>query len=428
MKKLLLLSSLILTCASAFAQVEDANRVIIHAKDGTTHAFNFADLDYLNFDKVGDISLTAAVVSGSVSDTCVEILVTPSAECASYKVAYQAGTASPTDFGTFSGQKTVAVTGLAPSTDYSVTVTPLDKYNLSGTAVTLSVTTLAAGTITPSAPKVGDYFYSDGTWSDGGLISMDFTGRSAVWAENKPAPLAGKTVIGIVCSVDPSRIAEEDIADGYTHGYVLACKNATDPKKKNYEAYPETVWYGAMLTEIEHTKVAKIAKTCYDRVSGRADTQEMLKYYGDPKVEVPMFYYCTTAFPVEAPSNTSGWFVPSVGQVWDCIANFCGGKVAEALYEARTLSSDFTYFTTNTNEPVMENFMRVFSLVPAADKDEITMNDVTSKPTAVSLRTGTRYDTESAIHFNLGTDTEGLFEGMAGWFDEEGHARPMLAF
>ena len=47
-------------------------------------------------------------------------------------------------------------------------------------------------------PKVGDYYYSDGTWSDGGLVSIDADGLNPVWAEEKPAPVEGKTVIGIV--------------------------------------------------------------------------------------------------------------------------------------------------------------------------------------------------------------------------------------
>ena len=50
----------------------------------------------------------------------------------------------------------------------------------------------------PSEPKVGDYFYSDGTWSDGGLVSIEADGLNPVWADEKPAPVAGKQVIGIV--------------------------------------------------------------------------------------------------------------------------------------------------------------------------------------------------------------------------------------
>lgn len=34
-----------------------------------------------------------------------------------------------------------------------------------------SITTLRVAVL--EAPKIGDYLYSDGTWSDGGLISID---------------------------------------------------------------------------------------------------------------------------------------------------------------------------------------------------------------------------------------------------------------
>ena len=55
-------------------------------------------------------------------------------------------------------------TELSPATTYTVAATPLDMYGIAGETKTLNVTTL-------SQPKVGDYYYSDGTWSDGGLVS-----------------------------------------------------------------------------------------------------------------------------------------------------------------------------------------------------------------------------------------------------------------
>ena len=54
-------------------------------------------------------------------------------------------------------------------------------------------------TVAYVAPKIGDYYYSDGTWSDGGLVSIEADGLNPVWADTKPAPVAGKTVTGIVC-------------------------------------------------------------------------------------------------------------------------------------------------------------------------------------------------------------------------------------
>jgi len=422
MKKFILFILLFVSCLCVSAQVEDANRVVLHGKDGSVRAFTFESLDYMDFDKVGDVSLTATVVDGSVTDTGVSFDIATSADCAAYTVvAESAGAAALTYSG--SGTGVMRVDGLTAETEYTFTITPLDKYSLAGAALTLTATTVAP-------PKVGDYYYSDGTWSDGGLVSFDGTGRNTVWADVKPEPIAGKTVVGIVCVTDPARIAPEDKEAGYTHGYVIACKNATDPTKSNYDKYPESIWYGAMLSEISVTKVAKIGSSCYERITGRSDTREMLAAYPDnAATAVPMFYYCTTGFPVAAPAQSSGWFVPAVGQLWDCIANFCGGVVADKLYENRTLRYDFTaYFSEKTGEPVLQNFMRVFEKVPAADKDGITQNDAESAPKSVALRSCTRYDTESAIHFNLGTDSAGLIEGMAGWFDEEGHARPMLAF
>ena len=46
----------------------------------------------------------------------------------------------------------------------------------------------------------------------------------------------------------------------------------------------------------------------------------------------------------------------------------------------------------------------------------------------MSIATSSRYDEESRVIFNIGMNGNTLIEGMAGWFDEEAHARPILAF
>lgn len=426
MKKLLLLAAAgLMSISATYAQTEtqEPNRVIIHAKDGTTHVFNFADLDYMDFDYADVCSLTASVVPGSVTATSFSLYVEPSAGCASYSVVYAEIGGQSIDKGNFSGAKTIEFTGLTDGKSYAVTITPFDKYSSAGEAVNLSVT---VGT---PAPKIGDYFYSDGTWSDGGLISIDVDGRNAVWAATKPAPVEGKTVIGIVCVTDPNRIAPEDKADGYTHGYVIGCRNIVDPDKDNYTRYPESIWYGGHNVEIEVTSVTKAGTTCYNRVSGRQDTREIMEYYGDGARDVvPLFYRGTTANPTPAPENTSGWFIPSMGQLWDCVANFCSGKVADKLYEWRTLTSDITYYGEDVDQPVFADFNRVFSKIPASDKDEFTISDG-DNPKCISIHSCNRYNNESAVHFNLGqAETGSLIEVMAGWWDEEAHGRAFLAF
>lgn len=76
-------------------------------------------------------------------------------------------------------------------------------------------------TVAYVAPKIGDYYYSDGTWSDGGLVSIEADGLNPVWADTKPAPVAGKTVIGIVCQTDENRIAAGDQGEGL---YARVCR------------------------------------------------------------------------------------------------------------------------------------------------------------------------------------------------------------
>ena len=288
-------------------------------------------------------------------------------------------------------------------------------------------------------PKVGDYFYSDGTWSDGGLVSIDPDGRNAVWAETKPAPLEGKTVIGIVFCTDPDRIADTEKDAGFTHGYVIGCKNITDPNKKNYDKYPESVWFASPYAYtnslVQVNPVSKVASTCYNNIQGYTETKTMLdqndpKYYYD---DIPMFWYGTEAYPVKAPKNTSGWFIPAIGQVWDCVANFCSGEVATFLAANRTNGSDFTYYCSkeNLSTSPFEQFIKVFDLVPAADKDEMTIPDngsIDRKTATINLATSTRYDDESRVIISLGMSGCTLVEGMAEWFDGETHARPILAF
>lgn len=288
-------------------------------------------------------------------------------------------------------------------------------------------------------PKVGDYFYSDGTWSDGGLVSIDPDGRNAVWSATKPAPIEGKTVVGIVFCTDPDRIAQSEKDRGFTHGYVIGCKNITDPKKKNYAQYPESVWFASQYAYVNDlvqvNQVSKIASTCYSNIEGYTETKTLFDkndpdYYYD---DIPMFWYGTEAYPVKAPANTSGWFIPAIGQVWDCVANFCSGDVATFLSQTRTSGVDFTYYVSkkDLSASPFEQFMKVFELVPDANKDEITIpdnGDKTKGTAVIGLATSTRYDDEARVIINLGMNGNKTVEGMAAWFDEETHARPILAF
>ena len=84
---------------------------------------------------------------------------------------------------------------------------------------------------TETEPKIGDYYYSDGTWSDGGLRKL-YADGTMEWAEPQPQPESGKTVIAIVFHAghhanDGSDYSATGIGQQKCHGYAVALQNAT---------------------------------------------------------------------------------------------------------------------------------------------------------------------------------------------------------
>ncbi|MCI7177132.1 MAG: Ig-like domain-containing protein [Candidatus Cryptobacteroides sp.] len=194
-------------------------------------------------------------------------------------------------------------------------------------------------------PKIGDYFYSDGTWSDGGLISINEDGTGAKWLTglDKPAPDPNKTVIGIVFQTNQERISQEEKDLGYTHGLVFSLKAAFAPisTKPNADHRLDSLTcYAMSTTDISSVSVIPHAQTeaCYNDIWGYSWNKAILSAFpkGTSKIQqVPAFDWVHTDFSPAAPSNTSGWYIPSSGQLWDLVANLCGDEVIERLAEAR---------------------------------------------------------------------------------------------
>jgi hypothetical protein len=164
--------------------------------------------------------------------------------------------------------------------------------------------------VTYLVPKAGDYYYSDGNWSDGTV-----------------APISGKTVIGIVFS---TRISSQEQAKGYTHGYVIAL---TDANSGN-----STTW-GSYGTDTSLPNYTTCAGFYSDLSSGYVGTYT--NSMASNSTSYPAFYYAKN-YSVTAPSNSSGWYLPSAGQWWDLIANL--GGVNLSSYQS---SSDY-YFAIST--------------------------------------------------------------------------------
>lgn len=79
MKKTLLtiLASLALT--GAYAQVENANRLILHTKEGKTVVYNLSEMDYMDFDCVEDVTLALTLNESTLSSEAFTVNVVPGA-------------------------------------------------------------------------------------------------------------------------------------------------------------------------------------------------------------------------------------------------------------------------------------------------------------------------------------------------------------
>lgn len=213
--------------------------------------------------------------------------------------------------------------------------------------------------------KIGDYFYSDGTWSDGGLISINKDGTKAVWAENKPAPVEGKTVIGIVFQTDQNRFSTVEQQQGFTHGLVFCLKSAHAPGTM-YTRY-------TLEDDFSCIGKGKFGSTWYNNLSGQAENAKVLATYpGSALKNCPAFDWVHTDFVPAAPLNTSGWFIPSIGQLWDFMANLGGEEIAAHLKTLRDYDYDVTYnMTAKLSYDPIAKLNSNWALVPADQKDDL---------------------------------------------------------
>jgi len=156
--------------------------------------------------------------------------------------------------------------------------------------------------VTYLVPKAGDYYYSDGNWSDGTV-----------------APISGKTVIGIVFSAATSIT---DQGHGWIHGYVMALTNATSMVTWSPSTYANTQEF---TTEINTVALME------SDMDGYSHCQTIKNKSAYSQANYPAIYdalnYGTASFggtQYAAPSSTSGWYLPSVGQ-WYMITKNLGG-------------------------------------------------------------------------------------------------------
>lgn len=153
-------------------------------------------------------------------------------------------------------------------------------------------------------PRIGDIYYSDGTWST--------------------TLKEGATPVAIVFCVGEATDYKDHAAyytqkDGKTplsefHGYAVALNDATDNGDSN-----DGVWWSAFDSNFTGTG----ASVNTDDFLGYTNTQSIVETALRDKGELsastnnyPAAYYATTAYEAKcpAPATSSGWFLPSAGQ------------------------------------------------------------------------------------------------------------------
>ena len=259
--------------------------------------------------------------------------------------------------------------------------------------------------------KIGDYFYSDGTWSDGGLRKR-YEDGSMVTADPKPAPEEGKTVVGIVFQTDPSRIGakeKEKLGAGNVHGLVMSVKNAATK-------------HGWGPGEDEGLKKCKTKADSYNDISGYGNCERIRSNRGNfdnyPAFKAADDYNTTS--PV--PATTTGWYLPASGQWWDILQNL-GGCPAFAKQDEQTSSQDgyFDWYDQGNMLAALNAWM-----VHIADGNKDTFHDADHFWSS-SESTGYGNAQEWIVYFSRGTP-----EGRVSCFRigkiYSNDVRPVLAF
>ncbi|WP_418919869.1 hypothetical protein [Alistipes putredinis] len=244
---------------------------------------------------------------------------------------------------------TVTDAGITLTVEYDgvwYTKTFADKEFKANSNITLAAPSLEGGwaeAVTEYAAadlKMGDYLYSDGTTSDGGLRKL-YPDGTVETAPEAVAPEAGKTVIGIVFHAGRHATDSSDYTSpltvggptlaGEVRGYAMALTHANneDYDVANWVKGPngesgfsvgtsndENDWNGYANCRAIHDYVTAHAGEGWEmrhfRAAWACETygNRSLDYDGNP----------TSAYewqaPLRAPAGTSGWFLPSCGQLW----------------------------------------------------------------------------------------------------------------
>lgn len=226
-------------------------------------------------------------------------------------------------------------------------------------------------------PKVGDYFYSDGSWSDGGLRRVYYADGTMVWDDVKPEPSLvnpdtqqSRSVIGIIFTTDTDRMgeAEKQALSGMgtePHGLVISTFAVGSGNKFawSYSTVDET--------EIGIRNTSDFV-SCDTDIDGYYYNQQIRNVRRDD-FEFGMYPafseaadFASEAGGPEEGAGTTGWYMPSVGQWFDVLRNLAGINVDDD--DESYMSMSQTEFIWTSVADVPEALNNAMINVPAGSK------------------------------------------------------------
>ena len=236
-------------------------------------------------------------------------------------------------------------------------------WNSGGSATDVTSKTIDAN-FTADKLKIGDFYYSDGTTSDGGYRKYT-DGTIKRWnimpVLTNPETGKARTVIGIVFCTDASRIGDgekkklSDLGVTAPHGLVMALTNAGGGCKWGEYGKDENADGQSGKPFVEN--ITTLQKQ-YNHISGYAETHwigDKMKdlaessYTADTykAFDVALNYGATTeTAQYAAPEKTTGWFLPGMGQWWDILENL--GGVDLSSYKTSTNNYGYIADAGNT--------------------------------------------------------------------------------
>lgn len=281
------------------------------------------------------------------------------------------------------------------------------------------ITSTAWAEYTADRLKIGDYFYSDGTTSDGGLRRIDrLSDGTLIFTVDQKSPTDEKTVIGIVYAtwqdhkerfgeVEKEKLKELGITE--PHGLVMSTTYINELDMR----------WASSNTDIPNLTNCTTREQCLADISGLGNTQEVDKVEGEHQ-ENCVFAKIKEKF-ANAPETTTGWYLPSIGQLWDIVHNLSG------LSESSLTSGEL--WESNVKDPDFSVCGKLNEWMSAVNKDSKNEFESTSggSDNAIYYYSSSEYDTNNFRCFNINVKIYCSIWNKSNQH-ERFRARPVLAF